>query len=248
MIKPKMKEKEQDFISSCQHRQPICIVVFDPNLNNNQRLLCPLCLANFESNKKMIGIGKVIQMIEENHNDKIFRVQNNFELVKQLQESLRRLQTFTHEKLQMLIVSIENWLKQICERYQSYSFFVELENLIKNECSDPNIYSDMKVTYESHFCKIAQNLQQFGQQYSEILQTISDSFQQQGIKNAIQPLPKAKRVKINQIKEDHNNKEINESIEQLQEKYYYLQLSKIQQLYKTIINNYNMQCKNYNRI
>ncbi|CAD8124052.1 unnamed protein product [Paramecium sonneborni] len=143
-----MIEQDVDLQCSRNHNLPIQMVVFDPSLIKNERLLCSNCLEDFESNVKMVGLNKVLQSIDYNlikqNEFKENLIQTNIEQVEIIQRNLIEIKSNILQTLDQLIGNCEEWIKVLYEigaQNQTYSFFEELDHLITN--SQKNEYNEV---------------------------------------------------------------------------------------------------------
>ncbi|CAD8162482.1 unnamed protein product [Paramecium pentaurelia] len=135
-----LKSKQQkDQILKCahpEHEEVIQVVVLDPNLIKNQRLLCKTCLENFETNHKTIGLKKVMGMTEENYIKKkqyreiIFDL--NFKQLEELKQNFIKLKSYINKNLDEMIENTEIWMKDLTNyKLQDFNFHNEIDWIIQ---------------------------------------------------------------------------------------------------------------------
>ncbi|CAD8179414.1 unnamed protein product [Paramecium octaurelia] len=176
MYKPKMIEKEKDFICSMKHQQQISTVVLSHKFNLNKRFLCHQCHEIEKNSSKQLNI------IRKNK-------QNAWKIVShQLQ------QKFSHFKviyiLWVLSWNAKDWisnLQSIVQKYSEYSLHKELDIMIMGqntgENNQINQVNQIKQLNDSLY-KIINNkldsLKQFEEQQScqQILKELSSQLEQ----------------------------------------------------------------------
>ncbi|CAK61924.1 unnamed protein product (macronuclear) [Paramecium tetraurelia] len=145
MYKPQMIENEKDVDCSMKHQTPISMVVLDPKVEKNKRFLCQKCLDYFESDVKMIGFKKLIQIIEENKKKQLEHLENAIkpmiQKVQLFQGHIHNLKSYIVSQLDQLIDSTQDWitnLQSIGLKYSDYSLYQELDFMIMNQDSTEN--------------------------------------------------------------------------------------------------------------
>ncbi|CAD8131100.1 unnamed protein product [Paramecium sonneborni] len=140
MFKPKMIENENDFCCSKGHKLPVLTIAVDPNLSRNQRLLCSECLENTDMDAKVIGLKKIISLIEENQVNKMEKLQNiinsQINVIESLHCVVDQMKSNVIQKLNQLINIIIEWIQNLQQQrsqYSQYSFYEELENMLQKE-------------------------------------------------------------------------------------------------------------------
>ncbi|CAD8130785.1 unnamed protein product [Paramecium sonneborni] len=140
MFKPKMIENENDFCCSKGHKLPVLTIAVDPNLSRNQRLLCSECLENTDMDAKVIGLKKIISLIEENQVNKMEKLQNiinsQINVIESLHCVVDQMKSNVIQKLNQLITIIIEWIQNLQQQrsqYSQYSFYEELENMLQKE-------------------------------------------------------------------------------------------------------------------
>ncbi|CAD8110109.1 unnamed protein product [Paramecium primaurelia] len=140
MLKPQVIESQQNLICMNKHDLPISQVVWDPKLKYDQRLLCTQCVEDYESETRTMGYKKVFQIIEEKQRMKIQEYENllmpHINSVLQFQTAINTLKQNIIQQLDQLQRISEDWIKNLESTKQEiskYSFFQELDKLIKNE-------------------------------------------------------------------------------------------------------------------
>ncbi|CAD8189295.1 unnamed protein product [Paramecium octaurelia] len=162
MFQPKMIELEEQLNCSKNHKQPIQIVILEKNLKREEHLLCSICLENFESDTKIIGFKKVLQMIQENQKkqeeNKQRLIKKDAELIEQFLNELHTLRSYFILQFDELISNSEEWinsLNAIGQHNVNYSFFDELDIIIdsriENQFNQASIVNKIK-TLNKSFC------------------------------------------------------------------------------------------------
>ncbi|CAD8057989.1 unnamed protein product [Paramecium sonneborni] len=150
MFKLKMIENVQDLDCQMKHKYPIAQVVLDPQLQQNQRLLCQQCIADYETNAKTIGFKKVIQDIEYKKKKSLesieYLIKQYINNIKSFQTQIGTLKSNIIEQLDHMIDYTKYWilnLKSTGSQYFEYSLFKELDLLI-NQQSTQNDYINLR--------------------------------------------------------------------------------------------------------
>ncbi|CAD8127568.1 unnamed protein product [Paramecium sonneborni] len=197
MIQQQMIELGKQLNCRENHNQPIHMVIFDKKLKGQESLLCNICMETFESDSKMIGFKKVLQMIEDNQNSTVDNIQKviqvDLDLIEQFQNELHTIKSSIINQLDQVISYFENWIKslnQIKKFNSQYSFYDELELLINNTSKQEQIRDSIKALNNSYYSKI--NLQlsnlknlELQSQCDKYLQNWNLSHQIQVIDNSI---------------------------------------------------------------
>ncbi|CAD8082454.1 unnamed protein product [Paramecium primaurelia] len=176
MSKQIVLENQNEFNCQNNHNQQIKLVVLDPNLQKNKRLICNLCLENFQSNYPTMGFQKMIQIINDLQKQKMEELENKTTLnIKQLEKCVKLTQELRmqfNRLFDSLIRIAEDWSKdlelQIKECYQ-YKFEDELDDYIKkqNNSQIANIKL-IKNINRSWMNKLYNNLNQYNQNEDKI--------------------------------------------------------------------------------
>ncbi|CAD8196431.1 unnamed protein product [Paramecium octaurelia] len=169
-------ENQSEFHCYSQHNQPICSVVLDPNLTNNQRFLCGSCLEFFESEYKIVGIKKVIQTIEEIYETQIMQLENQtMNTVQQLQSIIKSTQQLKQQFMDLfdsLIGIAEGWKNELLlqiQKFYKYSFYDQLDDYIKNKnTSEVDNKEKIKIVNRSWMTKLCNNLNQYNENESKL--------------------------------------------------------------------------------
>ncbi|CAD8071337.1 unnamed protein product [Paramecium sonneborni] len=187
LIKSIMIEQDVDLCCSRNHKQPIQMVVFDPNLTKNERLLCQNCLEDFESNMKMVGLNKVLSSIDykqiKQNEYKENLIQTNIEQVQNIQRSLIEIKQNILQTIDQLIGNSGEWIKilyEIGEQTQTYSFFEELDHLITNSYREEQnevILKEIKQINLSWITKTTQKIQCLNQNYKQLIIDLKQKIQ-----------------------------------------------------------------------
>ncbi|CAD8215324.1 unnamed protein product [Paramecium octaurelia] len=139
MIKPKMIENEKDFCCYQGHKLPVVTIALDPQLKRNQRLLCTECLENADLDAKVVGLKKMISLIEEAQLKKMEKVDyiidKQIKLIEQLHSIIDQMRSYAIQQFDSQITIIKEWIRNLQQqRSQSqYSFYGQLEIMIINQ-------------------------------------------------------------------------------------------------------------------
>ncbi|CAD8178353.1 unnamed protein product [Paramecium octaurelia] len=140
MIQSKMIEKEEELQCSLKHKLPVLMIVYDEKLKRNERLLCSVCMENFDSKAQLMNFNKVLQDIEENQKQKQKYVENlimiSIKPIEELQRRLFLLKSNVVQSLDQIIGNLDEWIKQIIiigQQNVTYNFYNELDNLVNQK-------------------------------------------------------------------------------------------------------------------
>ncbi|CAD8189303.1 unnamed protein product [Paramecium octaurelia] len=209
MIKYQILENEHQIKCSKNHNQPIQMVLFDEQLSNADRLLCNECMNHFEGNVKIVGFQKVLSTIENDQKRKFESVEIQIMESKQILQvfgtKAQNLKTKILSQFDQLLGIVQQWQNQLDQVLRStftYSFFEELDNLIKNK--------------ESKFIT-HDNLIKNNQSFQQKMVSFIDQLMNQQLQNEVQDLKRAFKVIEKQestknyfSKEEHNPNIINQ--------------------------------------
>ncbi|CAD8204324.1 unnamed protein product [Paramecium pentaurelia] len=186
MLKPKMIENQKEFQCSKGHNLPVITVALDPKLPRDQRLLCTECLDDTDQDAKMVGLKKIISLIEENQVKKMEKVENiitnQLKLVESLHGIVDQMKSYVIQQLNQLITIMMDWiqnLKQQGSQYSQYSFYEELEIMFINQNkTDDHLQLFIKDIQKTNICwtsKFNPKLEQFNQfeQYNKCKELLS---------------------------------------------------------------------------
>ncbi|CAD8173404.1 unnamed protein product [Paramecium pentaurelia] len=151
MFQPKMIELEEQLNCSKNHKSPIQMVLLDKNLKREERLLCAICLENFEGETKIIGIKKVLQKIQDNQQNKVEKIQKliniDVDLVESFVSELKQLKSKIIQLFDELISNSSEWIQSLNNigQYNSqYSFYDELEIIIMDSQMQ-NLFNEQSI-------------------------------------------------------------------------------------------------------
>ncbi|CAD8183805.1 unnamed protein product [Paramecium pentaurelia] len=170
MFQVKIIENEKDLQCAMKHELPVLMVNLNPNLQSNQRLLCEKCLYYFESDAKMIGFKKIIQMIEENKKKSFDNCENliklNINKVQSIESHIQQLKSKLNQSLNQILQEIKEWdanLQSLIEKSSDISFFQEINNIILNQQShlkdQSNLSDQIKILNDNWNKKIITKLE-----------------------------------------------------------------------------------------
>ncbi|CAD8130572.1 unnamed protein product [Paramecium sonneborni] len=187
MIKPKMIENEKDFHCSKGHQLPVVTIAVDPQLSRNQRLLCTECLEDTDMDFKVVGLRKIISLIEENQVKKIERVENiiknSIQTIESLHGIIDQMKSFIIQQFNSLITIMMEWiqnLKQQGSLYSQYSFYEELEVIIlkqnKTNTNQQILLQEIQKTNHCWSSKLNPKLEYFNQlvEYNKCKELLSN--------------------------------------------------------------------------
>ncbi|CAD8156512.1 unnamed protein product [Paramecium pentaurelia] len=182
LINPFMIEQDIDLQCSKKHKLPIQMVVFDSKLTKNERLLCSDCIQDFESDVKMVGLSKVLQMIDHKFSKlrefKETLISTNIEYIEMISRNLFEIKSNINQTIDQLIGNSEEWIKflnQLGQQTQTYSFFEELELLIQNQQKDDlnkQILKEIQEINLSWITKITYKIQQLNQNSKSLIKEL----------------------------------------------------------------------------
>ncbi|CAD8215168.1 unnamed protein product [Paramecium octaurelia] len=194
MYKLKIQEHEKDLQCSLKHQSPILMVNLNPNLQPNQRLLCENCLYYFESDTKIIGLKKIIQMIEEEKKKSINNLESliriNINNVQSVQNHIQKLKSSLVKQLDILLEETKEWvlnLQSISQKSSEFSFFKELDYIINNQQSyiedQVNLTNKIKTLNDHWNNKVNSKLEIFKQfnEYQMCKEALNNLSQEQTI-------------------------------------------------------------------
>ncbi|CAD8131304.1 unnamed protein product [Paramecium sonneborni] len=134
MFKSKMIENEKVLQYALNHQLPIVQVLLNSSIPKEQRLLCTECLDNADFEGKVIGFKKIIQMIEEQQNQKMNLMESmiiqNIKQVESFHSLISQMKSNIILQLEQLSSILKDWitnLQSIGLKYSQYSFHEELE-------------------------------------------------------------------------------------------------------------------------
>ncbi|CAD8129549.1 unnamed protein product [Paramecium sonneborni] len=168
MFKPKMIENEKIFIL------PVVTIAVDPQLSRNQRLLCTECLEDTDMDFKVVGLRKIISLIEENQVKKIEKgeniIKNSIQTIESLNGIIDQMKSFIIQEFNSLITIMMEWienLKQQRSLYSQYSFYEELEIIIlkqnKTNTNQQILLQEIQKTNHCWSSKLNPKLEYFNQ-------------------------------------------------------------------------------------
>ncbi|CAD8133727.1 unnamed protein product [Paramecium pentaurelia] len=193
MFKSSMIEKEKDLKCANKHKLPILMVVLDPKLELNQRLLCQDCIKNFTTQFSTMGYELVTKQIKKNQKQKVQTIEKTIQLnIKQVEEllgNINKLKSTIEFQLDEIIGYSGGWIKNLLSighEYSQYSFHKELENLIsqqlENSIDKSLLINEINKVNSFWNVKINEKLEQFSsfkvyQKCQEILQNLNQTIQ-----------------------------------------------------------------------
>ncbi|CAD8083895.1 unnamed protein product [Paramecium sonneborni] len=193
MFKSSMIEKEKDLKCANKHKQPILMVVLDPKLELNQRLLCQDCIKNFTTQFSTMGYELVTKQIKKNQKEKVETIEKTIQLnIKQIEEllgNIHKLKSAIAFQLDEIIGYSGGWIKNLLSvghEHSQYSFHKELENLIQkqleNQIDKSLLMNEIYKVNSFWNLKINEKLEQFSsfkiyQKCQEILSSLGQNIQ-----------------------------------------------------------------------
>ncbi|CAD8131047.1 unnamed protein product [Paramecium sonneborni] len=187
MFKSKMIENEKTLQCALKHQLPIVQVILNPQISKEQRLLCNECLDSVDIEGKAVGFKKIIQMMEEQQNEKINLIESiiiqNIQQIELFQSLISQMKSNVILQLEQLNTILKDWiinLQSIGLKYSQYSFYEELEIII-NSCNNmrfnpTSFIKDINREYNNWNSKATSKLESYNQfpEYSKCKQIISD--------------------------------------------------------------------------
>ncbi|CAD8079276.1 unnamed protein product [Paramecium sonneborni] len=191
MNQPKMIENEKDLDCQGKHKLPISMVVLDPKLRSNQRLLCQQCIDDYETDAKTIGFKKVIQMLEDNRKKLLETleviIKQNIQNVELFQTQVYNLKSNLIQQLDHMIGNTKDWISNLQSagsKYREYSFYEELDSIVMNQSSaykdQINLSNQINMLYDTWNTKINSKLEIFKsfQEYKKCKDILNNLTQQ----------------------------------------------------------------------
>ncbi|CAD8209873.1 unnamed protein product [Paramecium octaurelia] len=174
MFKPKMIENEKDFFCTKGHKLPVVTIALDPKLSRDERLLCTECLENTCMDGKMVGLRKMIQIVEENQIKQMEKVENiimdQIKQVEQLHSIVDQMKSFVLQQLNELITILIGWIQNLQKKGQQQSEYSLQEEIEKMVLQRNNTYTTLQPQIseiqKTNFCwisKLHPKLEQFNQ-------------------------------------------------------------------------------------
>ncbi|CAD8207706.1 unnamed protein product [Paramecium octaurelia] len=140
MFKRKMIENEKDFSCSQGHKLPVVTIALDPNLSMNQRLLCTECLENTDLDAKVVGLKKLISIIEEGQIKKMEKVEylitSQIKLIEQLYSLVDQMKSLVIQQFDQSITILKDWIQNLQQKglqQYRYSFQEELQIMLQQQ-------------------------------------------------------------------------------------------------------------------
>ncbi|CAK68628.1 unnamed protein product (macronuclear) [Paramecium tetraurelia] len=216
MFKYQVIENQEQLTCQKNHNSPITTVLFDDHLKNNERLLCNVCMQDFEGNVKIVGFQKVIQIIENEQKRNAESVEVFIKAteknVQMLAINVQNLKTKMLSQLDQIEGVIQQWKNQLDQIQQStikYSFFEELDNQIKKKVS----------TSQSHVM-LMKNIQTYNQScqsklesYIDQLMSLQLSNEYQEFKSYLKELEESSLTKFREQLKSQNFQQKNQNLE-----------------------------------
>ncbi|CAK92230.1 unnamed protein product (macronuclear) [Paramecium tetraurelia] len=120
------------------HQEPVLMVVLDPNLGRHERIFCQECISVMESNKKTIGIKKVMEITQENNKKKReYRdiiAQQHLKELEQFKFNINQLKSCLNKNLDEMMENANMWMKDLQNfRKVEYNLDTEIQWLINYE-------------------------------------------------------------------------------------------------------------------
>ncbi|CAD8069400.1 unnamed protein product [Paramecium primaurelia] len=226
MFKSSMIEKEKDLKCANKHKLPILMVVLDPKLELNQRLLCSDCIKHFTTQYSTIGYELVTKQIKKNQKQKVQTIEKTIQLnIKQVEEllgNINKLKSTIEFQLDEIIGYSGGWIKNLLSvghEFSQYSFHKELENLIskqlENSIDKSLLINEINKVNSFWNVKINEKLEQFSsfkvyQKCQEILQNLNQTIQIKQEENQQQKVSQQNNLQ-SQLEQLNTNQLVSES-------------------------------------
>ncbi|CAD8167942.1 unnamed protein product [Paramecium octaurelia] len=171
MFKPQMIENEKDLFCLNNHTQQSRLVLFDQKIQKSQRICCSECLQTFQTDAKIVGLTIIIQNIEDviqkNASSLEDITSNTIQKIKLCITSVQNLKTNFMKLFDSIIRTAEDWtlnLQAQREKFNQYSFYDELDNLINKQNKNFDTHIKLINTINrSWITKLCNILTQFNQ-------------------------------------------------------------------------------------
>ncbi|CAD8215498.1 unnamed protein product [Paramecium octaurelia] len=187
MFKPKMIENEKEFSCSQGHKLPVVTIALDPDLSMNQRLLCTECLENTDLDAKVVGLKKIISLIEEGQIKKMEKVEylitSQIKLIEQLHDQVDHMKSLVIQQFDQSITILKEWiynLQQKGSQQHLYRFQEELQiMLLKQNKADDKLQQIIHEIQQINHCwtsKLHPKLEQFNafEEYTKCQELLSN--------------------------------------------------------------------------
>ncbi|CAD8116024.1 unnamed protein product [Paramecium sonneborni] len=187
MFKSKMIENEKTLQCCLKHQLPIVSVILNPQLLKLQRLLCNQCSNNVDTLANVVSFEKIIQMIEQQQNQKLHLIETmiiqNIKKIESFQNLIIQMKSNIIQQLEQLNKILKDWitnLKSIGVKHSQYSFHEELENIInKNnnmKFNSNSFIKDISIENNNRNSQAKPKLEQYNQfpEYNECNQILLD--------------------------------------------------------------------------
>ncbi|CAD8118575.1 unnamed protein product [Paramecium sonneborni] len=184
--------------------------MMDASIRCNERLLCTQCSVEYDRDSKLMGFQKVVQILEEKQ---IQKLQEFEKLAVILIQQIEEFQIIVHNLKSQLFQQLD-FLLEICrdqinnlyilgQKYSQFSFFQELDNLIKNENGEflikPEINSIQNIWKKKMLTKLEQfKVFEIYKKLQEILKK-SLKIEEMPIQNNSQTAPNSPQKKSQQL-------------------------------------------------
>ncbi|CAD8116143.1 unnamed protein product [Paramecium primaurelia] len=189
MFKSSRKENEKELLCGNNHQLPILMVILDPKLELNKRLLCAECIKCLSTNVKTMGyelICKKIEEVQNQKNEKLEKtIQFNIKQIKDLVGNIHKLKSQINFQLDEIIGYSGAWIQNLYQvglNNSKYSFHLQLEKLIteKLESEEKSTYMN-EINQANYFwkSKMSEKLEFFRSfKYNQKCQDILSNFNQ----------------------------------------------------------------------
>ncbi|CAD8127922.1 unnamed protein product [Paramecium sonneborni] len=214
-----------------KHQLPICVVVWDKNLDKNERLFCSECMDNLEYNTINVkSYVSAMQLVEQTQSKRREEVSNVIMMsvlqIEKLEKSLNILKQGVVQRLDKMIDICGNWIKNIYQiREQSkviLNFVDELDSLInetKVELDLKLLIDQINKANKSQENKIIERLEQF-QEFEETKQCVEyiKGIDQLYVstKQEEQSLDDNQQYELTQVRDDQDQEQYQEQQKQSQ--------------------------------
>ncbi|CAK64517.1 unnamed protein product (macronuclear) [Paramecium tetraurelia] len=171
MFKPQMIEDEKDFHCVNKHEDKNKLVVLDENIERKQRIWCSSCMQILQTDARVVGIKIIIKKIEDVIETNVRTLEaitsNTIQKIKLCITSVQEIKRHFMKLFDSIIRTAEDWTQNLQsqrQKFNQYSFYDELDNLINKE--NKNLDSHIKLITtinKSWITKLSKTLIQFNQ-------------------------------------------------------------------------------------
>ncbi|CAD8094149.1 unnamed protein product [Paramecium sonneborni] len=146
MFEPNLIEKELK-CSNKNHTAPVEMVIWDPQLSKDQRLICKVCQSEQFGAKILMPIKEAMDRAHAKQKSMIEKItpaiQENEKYIKSLESEINKLKDNAFQALESITKNAKTWLEQLQKVKKSttenYSFIEELDKMITGNASEEQV-------------------------------------------------------------------------------------------------------------